>query len=237
MTASCPPGLVILSRARIGFDNFPQRRYSPVPTLVFCAQCSALGISSLGQDRYGHGRLAGLPCPRTERDPLTRFVPPTISSLGVHAYFESVTPERVRPIPWLAHGGANLLPQKESTLPTNQPRTVLIIDQSQDSRQVLRTALERRGYQIIETRTAGDGLELVRIHHPELVVLDLETIPTDDPSIRVELDLETETSQTPIVILGNICKNEALLPHCSVVLKPYHYGPLIRKIEKIVASN
>ena len=237
MTASFPPGLVILSRARIGFDNFPKRRYSPVPTLVSVVQCSAHETSSLGQVGTDMDVWPACHVPARNGIHWPGSSPPTIRSLGVPAYYESVTPERVRPIPWLAHGGANLLAQQESTRPTNQPRTVLIIDQSEDSRQVLKTALERRGFQIVETRTAGDGLELVRIHHPELVVLDLETIPTDDPSIRVELDLETETSQTPIVILGNICKNEALLPHCSIVLKPYHYGPLIRKIEKIVASN
>jgi len=130
-----------------------------------------------------------------------------------------------------------LLTKQLSSRPKRQARTVLIIDQSEDSRQVLRTALERRGFEIIETRTAGDGLELVRSCHPQLVVLDLEAVPLDDPSIRVEIDLETEISQTPIVILGNIHKNEAILPHCSIVQKPYHYGPLIRKIEQIVAAN
>lgn len=120
---------------------------------------------------------------------------------------------------------------------SKRPCTVLVIDQSEDTRQVLRTALERRGIRIIETQTANDGLELVKSHHPELVVLDLEAIPADDLSLRETIDLETESRQTPVVILGNIHKNEALLPHCSVVRKPYHYGPLIRKIEQMVTSN
>ena len=120
---------------------------------------------------------------------------------------------------------------------SKRPCTVLVIDQSEDTRQVLRTALERRGIRIIETQTANDGLELVKSHHPELVVLDLEAIPADDLSLRETIDSETESRQTPVVILGNIHKNEALLPHCSVVRKPYHYGPLIRKIEQMVTSN
>jgi len=129
-------------------------------------------------------------------------------------------------------------PQRHDVTPTqDQPQTVLIIDQSEDSRQVLKTALERRGFRILETGTAGAGLEVVRSGQPQLVVLDLEAIPPDAPSLRVEIDLETETRQTPIVILGNIHKNETLLPHCSIVRKPYHYGPLIRKIEEIVTAN
>ena len=114
---------------------------------------------------------------------------------------------------------------------------VLIIDRSEDSRQVLKTALERRGFQTMESLTARDGLKMVRMHHPELVVLDLEASPVNDPAVGIQLDFEAEPSQTPIVILGNLRKNEVLPPHCSVVRKPYHYGPLIRKIEQMVASN
>ena len=130
-----------------------------------------------------------------------------------------------------------MLTKDQAKRPVIKSQMVLIIDRSEDSRQVLKTALERRGFQTMESLTAGDGLEMVRMHHPELVVLDLEAIPANEPSVRVQLDLETEPSQTPIVILGNLRKNEVLPPHCLVVRKPYHYGPLIRKIEQMVTAN
>ena len=120
----------------------------------------------------------------------------------------------------------------------NQRRqSVLIIDHSADSRQVLRTALERRGVVILEAEQGQIGLELARRYHPTLVVLDLETIPAGDDALRNGLDSETENARIPLVILGNIRKSEALLPHQSVVPKPYHYGPLIRKIEQLLSSN
>lgn len=130
-----------------------------------------------------------------------------------------------------------MLTKDQVKRPTKKSQMVLIIDRSEDSRQVLKTALERRGFQTMESLTARDGLKMVRMHHPELVVLDLESIPVNAPAVGVQFDLEAEPSQTPIVILGNLRKDEALPPHCSVVRKPYHYGPLIRKIEQMVASN
>ena len=116
-------------------------------------------------------------------------------------------------------------------------RSVLIIDHSADTRQVLRTALERRGVLIFEAKRAETGLKLTRRHHPALVVLDLETLPPGEESVREGLDTETENSRIPLVVLGNVRRSEALLPHQSVVQKPYHYGPLIRKIEQLLAAS
>ena len=115
--------------------------------------------------------------------------------------------------------------------------TVLIIDGSEDSRHVLRTALERRGVQIFEAQYAKTGLELARKHRPTVIVLDSEAIPADDPSVRDSLGLETANQGTPIVVLGSIPKSETLQPRQSVVRKPYHYGPLVRKIEELLTTG
>ena len=115
--------------------------------------------------------------------------------------------------------------------------TVLIIDGSEDSRHVLRTALERRGVRIFEAQYAETGLELARKHRPAVIVLDSETIPIDDPTVRDSLGLETEDQGTPLVVLGNISKSEALQTCQTVVRKPYHYGPLVRKIEELLTTG
>ena len=53
-------------------------------------------------------------------------------------------------------------------------QSVLIIDASEETREVLQTALERRGLRILAADRARRGLELARRHHPDLIVLDLE---------------------------------------------------------------
>ena len=133
----------------------------------------------------------------------------------------------------IAQGGAALPTQTDSI----RRQIVLIIDNSEDSRQVLRTALERRGVEIFETGHAKRGLELARQHHPTLIVMDLEAVAVDDVSVRDNLDFEAENTQTPVVILGNLCKKRTIRPNCSFVRKPYHYGPLIRKIEQLLSLN
>jgi CheY-like chemotaxis protein len=60
--------------------------------------------------------------------------------------------------------GNNLVPK----------RSVLVVDRSEETREVLTTALERRGCRIFAASRARRGLELAREHQPDLIVLDLE---------------------------------------------------------------
>ncbi len=111
-------------------------------------------------------------------------------------------------------------------------RSVLLVDQSDDSRNVIRTVLERRGVEIFETPSARRGLEILRQYHPDVVVLDLETDAADDAQIRRDYDDEAASHQVEMVILGNL-RQDSSAPDKHVIRKPYHYGPLIEKIEQL----
>ncbi|MEN6452070.1 MAG: hypothetical protein ABFC96_16390 [Thermoguttaceae bacterium] len=142
-------------------------------------------------------------------------------------------------------------------------RSVLIVDRSDESREVLQTVLERRGVHTLTAGRAEAGVELARQHHPELIVLDLESL--DDgvaPLCRAGLvpDLEeasdisatdetrrlpslpnattTEPAYEPrLVLLGSVRGWNRRLPGGEFVAKPYHYGPLIRRIEELLAGQ
>ena len=56
----------------------------------------------------------------------------------------------------------------------NDQRSVLIVDRSEETREVLQTVLERRGVRTLAAGRTETGLDLARQHHPDLIVLDLE---------------------------------------------------------------
>ncbi len=115
------------------------------------------------------------------------------------------------------------------------PRSVLIVDRSSDSRQVLRAALERRGLTILEADRADEGLTLARRHKPNLIVLDLEVDAGSFDSLPAEYEQATRAEHTPLVLLGNVRRTTGDV--CQFVSKPYHYAPLVRKIEELVAQT
>jgi hypothetical protein len=120
---------------------------------------------------------------------------------------------------------------------------VLIVDRSEETREVLQTALERRGVRTLAAGRTEAGWELARRHHPELIVLDLDDTPGCLPveqqlaPVEGEAEAAAEGAYRPrLVLLGNLRGWRELLPDGEFVPKPYHYGPLIRKIEELLAS-
>ncbi len=123
----------------------------------------------------------------------------------------------------------------EPNVPTR--RSVLIVDPCDESREVLRTVLQRRGVKIIEATGGRRGLELARRHHPEVIVLDVETVPDADADTRAGFGAESRLHHTSLVMLASARRDTVGLPIGRVVPKPYHYGPLVRTIEQLLCTS
>ena len=113
-------------------------------------------------------------------------------------------------------------------------RTVLIVDQSEETREVLRMALECPATRILEASRPDRGLELAREHHPDVIVLDLEIDTAALDGLAADYNAESQAHQTPLVLLGSARRVRQSFPAGQFVGKPYHYGPLIRKIELLL---
>jgi CheY-like chemotaxis protein len=118
-------------------------------------------------------------------------------------------------------------------LDSSLPR-VVIVDVSADSREVFHTLLRSRGVSSLEVSGAREGLELIRQHHPAVVVWDLDADESDNEQLRNEFDAATRDSCTALVVLGDSRKYQNALPDAQVIAKPYHYGPVIRTIERLL---
>lgn len=113
-------------------------------------------------------------------------------------------------------------------------QSVLIVDESSENREVLRVALQRRGTTIFEADHAQQGLQLIERHRPDLIVLDLDTTQDERDTGSFDLGQSAQERQIPIVVLGTLPRKSADLPTGEFVSKPYHYGPLIRRIEGLL---
>jgi CheY-like chemotaxis protein len=136
----------------------------------------------------------------------------------------------------------------------NDQRSVLIVDRSQETREVLHEALRRLGLRTLQAGRAQKGLELARRHRPDLIVLDLDvdnataeqfaTIPCDacdakdnDNGADATCSPQSAPYQPRLVLLGSLRDLRERLPCGEFVSKPYHYGPLIRKIEELLVLH
>ena len=112
---------------------------------------------------------------------------------------------------------------------------ILIVDPSAESRDVLRTLLERRGAATLEAERPEQAIQLADRFQPDLIVLDADSDQSAGAATDNLRHLADRTA-TPIVILGTLRRPHDQLPPGQIVAKPYHYGPLIRKINDLLAA-
>jgi CheY-like chemotaxis protein len=111
-------------------------------------------------------------------------------------------------------------------------RSVLVVDESEETRQVLKTVLEPRGLRVLEATAADQGLEMAHRFHPDVIVLDSE-LDRSAGTLPGRFN-PPDSDPTPLVVLGTV--RQAGLPTGQFLAKPYHYAPLIRKIEELLDS-
>lgn len=91
--------------------------------------------------------------------------------------------------------------QPMNTLPLAQP-LVMIVEDDDDSRLMMKTLLEMKGFNTVE---AGDGVEAVEVakrERPHLIIMDLQMPRLNGFEVTRHLRRHTETRETPIFIMS-----------------------------------
>jgi len=104
--------------------------------------------------------------------------------------------------------------------------SVLVVDSSEETREVLRSALEVRGVRTVVARGGREAVAMVRNQRPTCIVIDVETTSLPD---------EWAGDDTPMVMIGMV-ERPQVADRREFVSKPYHYGPLIRRIEALLSQ-
>ena len=80
--------------------------------------------------------------------------------------------------------------------------TVLLAEDSTDTRIMLKRAFELKGYRVFEAEDGRQALDLARRYHPSLIVVDLNMPVLDGlETIKSFRKLEGEGDHTPIVAI------------------------------------
>src|SRR5262249_34581414 len=102
-----------------------------------------------------------------------------------------------------------------------------------ESRDVLRTALERRGLRVLEATHSTDGLIMARLHRPDLIVLDVDAAA--EPETLEEFGSLAENDGGTLLVLGSF--QSTAMAGGAFMANPYHYKPLILRIEELLGQR
>ena len=117
--------------------------------------------------------------------------------------------------------------------------TILIAEDSDDLRSMLRQLLEANGYRVLEAAGGREAVELVMIERPELVLMDLGLPGTDGLSAVAEIREHISAAETRILIVSAYdrleYRTEAISAGCSgYIAKPVDPAALLRTINLLL---
>lgn len=109
--------------------------------------------------------------------------------------------------------------------------TVMVVDDNEDLREMLRYMVERLGYRVVEAENGREAIEIVRHRCPDLILMDLSMPVMDGLSATRLLRAMEETYHVPIVAISanrrELSQADALAAGCNEYLtKPVNFHQL-----------
>lgn len=116
-------------------------------------------------------------------------------------------------------------------------RTVLIVDDDDDVRQLIKDILEEEGYDVLVARHGGDALAQLRTKKPApcVILLDLMMPVMDGWEFLAEQHTDASLKAIPIVLFSadrSMNERAAALGAAGVLSKPVHLEDLLRVVEE-----
>ena len=85
---------------------------------------------------------------------------------------------------------------------TNGPRTILVVDDFDDTRLLLRTWLERRGFRVVEAENGIQAINQAETESPDLIIMDMQMPQLDGLSATRRIRKLESMNSVPIVAVS-----------------------------------
>jgi DNA-binding response OmpR family regulator len=116
---------------------------------------------------------------------------------------------------------------------------ILVIEDEKDVSDLLVENLRREGYRVVAARSGADGLEQVRAHPPDLILLDLMLPDGDGIEICRQLKWSEKTRYIPVVIVSAKCEDSDVVLGLGLgaedyIEKPFRMRVLIARVKAVL---
>ena len=116
-------------------------------------------------------------------------------------------------------------------------KTILVIEDHEDNRRIMRDLLANSGYEVIEAVTGEEGLTLAETHHPDLILLDIQLPGIDGYEVTRRIKVNPDLQKIPIIAVTSYALSgddvKAFEAGCNAyVTKPFSPRKLLAKIRE-----
>ena len=128
------------------------------------------------------------------------------------------------------------------TTPNGLQRTILIVDDFDDTRLLLRTWLQKKGFRIIEAENGNQAVSQAESERPDLIIMDVEMPELDGLSATRKIRALPHAQTLPIVAVSaygaDQFRKEALAAGCNeYVSTPFEPDELEKLIRGLLSDR
>jgi two-component system cell cycle response regulator DivK len=118
--------------------------------------------------------------------------------------------------------------------------TILVVEDQDDSRRIMRDLLKSAGFDIIEAVTGEEGVTAAEIHHPELILMDIQLPDFDGYEATRRIKANSALREIPIIAVTSYALSgddvKAFDAGCDdYVSKPFSPRALLTKIREFLS--
>lgn len=119
-------------------------------------------------------------------------------------------------------------------------KSILIVEDQEDNRRIMRDLLTSGGYGVIEAVTGIEGVHAAEIHHPDLILMDVQLPGIDGYEATRRIKAHPDLKNVPIIIVTSYALSgddvKAYAAGCNdYVAKPFSPRQLLAKIREYLS--
>ena len=119
-------------------------------------------------------------------------------------------------------------------------KTILVIEDHEDNRRIMRDLLMSAGYEVIEAVTGEEGVTAAETHRPDLILMDVQLPGLDGYEATRRIKANPDLGQIPVIIVTSYALSgddvKAFEAGCDAyVSKPFSPRELLAKIREFLS--
>jgi CheY-like chemotaxis protein len=120
-------------------------------------------------------------------------------------------------------------------------RTIMVVEDYDDTRQLLKRGLEVLGYRVLEAENGHEAIDIADQQHPDLILMDLDLPILDGIAATQHIRQRPELDKVPIVALTaypmSYTRVKAFAKGCNEYMsKPIDMSELARLVDSYLIS-
>jgi two-component system cell cycle response regulator DivK len=118
-------------------------------------------------------------------------------------------------------------------------KRILVVEDTEDNRRILRDLLTRAGYELIEATDGETGVTMAATHRPDLILMDIQLPVFDGYEATRRIRANPETKNIPIIAVTSYAlsgdETKALAAGCnSYVAKPFSPRKILAMVQEFL---